>query len=155
MSELNPNFPCNTANYRAEGYSASEAHNLARTDYRRLRQLERDGSTILRRLGGSGIPPIVTTGPEGEFEIPAIADYPRSFTPDRIAQFRESSARLIERLERDPQLALWVRFKLAAIASGCEDRWVYDENYNSSGTAYRAKQTFKSALLELGFDWID
>ena len=148
------NFPTNSRNYRNEGYSVSEAHNLSRTELRRFKQLQRDSAAFLTR-NDKGVPPIVSLSPEGEFAVPSPLDYPRSWTPDRIAAHRESSARLVAQLNADHELGRWVAFQFARAASGCGDRWQLDAGYAASGNAYRAKPRAIEALKSLGLDWID
>lgn len=148
------NFPTNSRNYRDEGYSVSEAHNLSRVELRRFKQLQRDSAAYLTR-NDKGVPPIVSLSPEGEFAVPSPLDYPRNWTPDRIAAHRESSARLVARLNADHELGRWVAFQFAAAASGCGDRWQFEPDYNSTGFAYRAKPRAIAALKALGLDWID
>ena len=148
------NYPANWVNYVREGMSFSEARNAARTDYRRLSQLHRDSSYFVNK-NDKGVPPIVSMSAGGELSVPDILDYPRGWTPERIAAHRESSGKLLSRVSRDPELGRWIAFKLAATASGCGEQWQFGEDYNSGGTAYRAKSRAIEAFKELGLDWVE
>jgi hypothetical protein len=150
----NVNYPCNWVNYVREGLSYGDARNAARTDYRRLSQLHRDSSYFVNR-NDKGVPPIVSMSAAGELSVPDILDYPRGWTPERIAAHREASGKLLDRVNRDPELGRWIAFKLAATASGCGESWQFGEDYNSGGTAYRAKARAIEAFKELGLDWVE
>ena len=125
--------------YYRDGMDRSAAHNLARSEKRRERQIEARARMLVDE-NVSGL--FWTIDERGYAAVPSILDYPKRWTPDRIAQRRQQAARLVAVINRSPELLDWVQHYWGIREASKRAQW-------------EGRDKMKAAFAIIGLDLID